>query len=152
LAAALSTVFVSLGLKKANRLRVWAASHFLMAIGVLLPAVWHSIASISIAAMLVGGNFMVVTMVGMQEAKARAEASATIVLARMTAGFALGQLLGPVIYGILGHFSTNASSAFNHGLELASAALLLGAIYLLKEDRCRQFLLAMSLRFAFRKN
>jgi hypothetical protein len=50
LAAALSTVFVSFGLKRANRLRVWAASHFLMAIGVLLPVVWRSIASISIAA------------------------------------------------------------------------------------------------------
>ena len=65
---------------------------------------------------------MVVTMTAMQEARARAEASATIVLARMTAGFALGQLLGPVIIGILGHFSANASRALNHGLELASAA------------------------------
>jgi MFS family permease len=139
LAAALSTVFVSFGLKRVNRMRVWPIAHFIMAIGVLLPAVWHSIASISIAAMLVGGTFMVVTMVAMQEARARAEASATIVLARMTAGFALGQLLGPVIIGILGHFSANASRALNHGLELASAALFLSAIYLWNEDRCRNF-------------
>ena len=139
LAAALSTVFVSFGLKKANRMRVWPVAHFIMAIGVLLPAIWHSIASISIAAVLVGGTFMVVTMVAMQEARARAEATATIVLARMTAGFALGQLLGPVMIGILGHFSANASRALNHGLELASAALFLSAIYLWKEDRCRNF-------------
>jgi MFS family permease len=134
LAAALSTVFVSFGLKRANRLRVWPTSHFIMAIGVLLPAVWHAIASISIVAILVGGTFMVVTMTAMQEARARAEASATIVLAQMTAGFALGQLLGPVIIGILGHFSANASSALNHGLELASAALFLSAIYLWNEE------------------
>jgi MFS family permease len=152
LAAALSTVFVSLGLKRANRLQVWAASHFLMAIGVSLPVVWHSITSICIAAMLVGGTFMVVTMIAMQESRARAEARATIVLARMTAGFALGQLLGPVIFGVLGHLSANASGALNHGLELASAALFLSAIYLWKEDRCRQFLLTMSLRFAFKRN
>lgn len=152
LAAALSTVFVSLGLKRANRLQVWAAAHFLMAIGVLLPAVWYSIASICIAAMLVGGTFMVVTMIAMQEARARAEASATIILARMTAAFALGQLLGPAIFGVLGHYSANASGALNHGLELASAALFLSAIYLWNEDRCRQFLLAMSRRLAFKRN
>ena len=148
----MSTIFVSFGLKRANRLQVWSAAHFLMAIGVLLPVVWYSIASISIAALLVGGTFMVVTMVGMQEARARAEASATMVLARMTAGFALGQLLGPVIFGVLGHFSTNASGALNHGLELAAAALFLSAIYLWNEDRCRQFLLAMNLRLAFKRN
>ncbi len=137
LAAASSTLFVSLGLKRANRLRVWAAAHFLMAIGVLLPVVWHAIAGISIAALLVGGTFMVVTMVALQEARARAEASAAMVLARMTAGFALGQLSGPVITGILGHLSANASGALNHGLELAATALFLSAIYLWKEDRCR---------------
>jgi MFS family permease len=152
LAAALSTVFVSFGLKRVNRMRVWPVAHFIMAIGVSFPAVWYSIASISIAAMLVGGTFMVVTMVAMQEARARAEASATIVLARMTAGFALGQLLGPVIFGILGHFSANASRALNHGLELASASLFLSAIYLWNEDRCRQFVLTMSQRFAFKRN
>jgi MFS family permease len=151
-AAAVSTLFVSFGLKTANRLRVWGASHFLMAIGVLLPVVWHTIASISIAAILVGGTFMVVTMTAMQEARARAEASATVVLARMTAGFAVGQLSGPVIFGILGHFSASASSALEHGLELASAALFLSAIYLWKEDRCRRFLLTMSLRFVFKRN
>jgi MFS family permease len=152
LAAAASTVLVSFGLKRANRLQVWAAAHFSMAVGVLLPVVWYSIASICIAALLVGGTFMVVTMVGMQEARAHAEASATMVLARMTAGFALGQLLGPVTFGILRHFSANASSALNHGLELASSALFLSAIYLWNEDRCRQSLLAMSSRFAFKKN
>jgi MFS family permease len=152
LAAAASTVFVSFGLKRANRLQVWSAAHSLMAIGVLLPVVWHTIASISIAALLVGGTFMVVTMTALQEAMARAEANATIVLARMTAGFASGQLLGPVILGILAHFSANAPGALNHGFELAAAALLLSAIYLWTEDRCRQLLLAMSLRFAFKRN
>jgi len=64
----------------------------------------------------------------------------------------LGQLLGPVIFGILGHFAANACGALNYGLALASAALFLSAIYLWNEDRCRQFLLAMSLHFALKKN
>lgn len=152
LAAATSTIFVSFGLKRANRMPVWAVAQFLMAIGVLLPAIWYSLTSIAIAALLVGGTFMVVTMIAMQEARARAEASATVILARMTAGFASGQLLGPIIVGILGHFPTNASGALDHGLELASAALFLSAIYLWKEDRCRQLLRPMSLRFAVRRN
>jgi hypothetical protein len=70
----------------------------------------------------------------------------------MTAGFALGQLLGPVIFGILGHLSVTASGALNHGLGLASAALFLSAIYLCKEDSLRQFLPAMSPRFAFKRD
>jgi len=40
----------------------------------------------------------------------------------------------------------------NRGLELASAALFLSAIYLWKEDRCRQFLLTMNPRFMIRRN
>jgi MFS family permease len=152
LAAALSTVLISLGLRKANRVRVWSISHFLMAIGVLLPVVWPTIASICIAAVFVGGTFMVVTMTAMQEARVRAVASATVVLARMTAGFALGQLLGPVILGVLRLFSANISFALNYGSELAAAALFFSGIYLWKEDRFRQLLHILSQPFATKRN
>ena len=62
LAAAVSTIVVSWCLQNANRLRVWAASHLLMVVGVLLPCVWTSLPSVTIAALLVGGTFMVITM------------------------------------------------------------------------------------------
>lgn len=135
LAAAVSTIAVSWCLQTANRLRVWAASHLLMAVGVLLPCVWTSLPSVTIAALLVGGTFMVITMLAMQEARARAEGNATLVLGRMTAGFALGQLLGPLASAAMGRFTDDFTTALNHALVLAAAGLLLSAFYLWREAR-----------------
>ena len=135
LAAAVSTIAVSWCLQTANRLRVWAASHLLMVVGVLLPCVWTSLPSVTIAALLVGGTFMVITMLAMQEARARAEGNATLVLGRMTAGFALGQLLGPLASAAMGRFTDDFTTALNHALVLAAAGLLLSAFYLWREAR-----------------
>lgn len=135
LAAAVSTIVVSWCLQNANRLRVWAASHLLMVVGVLLPCVWTSLPSVTIAALLVGGTFMVITMLAMQEARARAEGNATLVLGRMTAGFALGQLLGPLASAAMGRFTDDFTTALNHALVLAAAGLLLSAFYLWREAR-----------------
>ena len=134
-AAALSTVAVSWGLKRVNRLSVWAACHLLMAIGVLLPCIWASLASVSLAALLVGGTFMIITMIAMQEARARAEGNATVILGRMTAGFAFGQLMGPVASAAVGRFTAEFSSALNYSLALSAAGLLLSAFYLWREVR-----------------
>jgi MFS family permease len=129
-AAALSTVIVSWRLASANRLTVWAAAHVLMAIGVLLPAVWTSLASVTLAALLVGGTFMVITMTGMQEARARAEGQATRVLGRMTAGFALGQLAGPLASAGIARFTASEAAALHLALALSALGLLASAVYL----------------------
>ena len=134
-AAALSTVVVSWGLKKANPLGVWAASHLVMAIGVLLPIIWTSLISIVIAALLVGGTFMVITMLGMQAARARAPGNATVVLGRMTAGFAFGQLMGPVTSAAIGRFTADYATALNYALAVSAAGLLSSAFYLWREVR-----------------
>jgi MFS family permease len=132
-AAAISTVLVSWRLGKANRLAVWAASHVLMAIGVLLPAVWTSLGSVVIAALLVGGTFMVITMVGMQEVRARAEGQATRALGRMTAGFALGQLAGPLASAGIARLTADNNGALRVALVLSALGLLASACYLWRE-------------------
>jgi len=87
--------------------------------------------------LLVGGTFMVITMVGMQEARARAEDNATVILAQMTAGFALGQLAGPVVSAALGRITADASFALNCAMLLAAASLIASAMYLSYENRER---------------
>jgi MFS family permease len=129
-AAAISTVLVSMRLAGANRLKVWAASHVLMAIGVLLPAVWTSLVSVTLAALLVGGTFMVITMTGMQEARARAEGQATRVLGRMTAGFALGQLAGPLVSAGIARLTSTELDALRLALALSALGLLASAVWL----------------------
>jgi MFS family permease len=129
-AAAISTVLVSWRLAKVNRLRVWAFAHVLMAVGVLLPAVWTSLVSVTLAALLVGGTFMVITMVGMQEARARAEGQATRVLGRMTAGFALGQLAGPLVSAGIARLTATDTGALRLALVLSALGLVASALYL----------------------
>lgn len=132
-AAALSTLLAAWALKNANRLKVWALSQLLMAVGVLLPVVWASLASVSVAALLVGGTFMVITMVAMQEAQARAGRNPTAVLGRMTAGFALGQLLGPVASAAISQFAADFYSALNYAMSLSGAGLLFSSFHLWRE-------------------
>lgn len=143
-AAAISTLVASWGLRRFDRRNVWAASHVLMAIGVLLPGLWASLASIVVAALLVGGTFMVITMISMQEARARAEQNATAILGRMTAGFAFGQLMGPVVAFGLGRLTADDSTALTWALLAAASGLIVSALYLRYEVRQHNILTAHS--------
>ena len=129
-AAAVSTLIASWGLGHLSRIRIWACSQGLMALGVWLPSVWPSLISISIAALLVGGTFMVITMIAMQEARARSDGHSTALLGQMTAGFALGQLLGPVASAGIGFFVTDYATALHYGLWVSALGLVGSAVYL----------------------
>jgi len=129
-AAALSTVLVTWRLARVDRLLLWAACHVLMGIGVLLPVFWTTLGGVVAAALLVGGTFMVITMVAMQEARARAETQVTRVLGRMTAGFAAGQLAGPLVNAAVAHVAATEAAALHMALGLSAAGLLASAVYL----------------------
>jgi MFS family permease len=135
IAAAFSTIATTRLFANASRLRVWAASHLLMATGVVLPSLWLAPVTIAIAALLVGSTFMVVTMIGMQEARARAPGNPTALLGLMTAAFAIGQLAGPVVSGILDLLPGGHRAALALALQLAAIALALSAAYLWRQSR-----------------
>jgi hypothetical protein len=63
-AAALSTLFAGAAWVQANRLSAWAFSHALIALGALLPSFWLAPLGLALSALLIGGTFMVVTMLG----------------------------------------------------------------------------------------
>ena len=134
IAAALSTIVTARHFGHANRLRVWAVSHLLMAAGVVLPSVWLTPVTIAIAALLVGSTFMVVTMIGMQEARARAPSNPTALLGLMTAAFAIGQLAGPLVCGVLDLLEVGHRAALSHALQLAAFALASSAAYLWRQS------------------
>jgi MFS family permease len=134
-AAAISTLLVAWRLGRVNRLALWAVAHLLMALGVLLPIVWGDLKGVVLAALLVGGTFMVITMAAMQEARARAETRATEVLGRMTAGFAAGQLAGPLINALIARFAPDAAAALHIALGMSAAGLLASSYYLWREYR-----------------
>lgn len=135
IAAALSTMAIGRGLAQANRLRVWAIGHLIMATGVVLPSLWLAAATIAIAALAVGSTFMVATMLGLQEARARASGDPTRLLGAMTAAFAVGQLAGPAFSGSIDLLQIGHRAALGHALQLAAFALAVSAVYLWRKSR-----------------
>ncbi|MGK6306933.1 YbfB/YjiJ family MFS transporter [Variovorax sp. DT-64] len=121
-AAAVSTLVASLALSKLSRRHVLAGSHALMALGCLLPVLHLSALTVLLAALLVGGTFMVATMAGMQEARARSLGNPTRALGRMTAAFAIGQMVGPVLSSLLSGSAQGFGGLF---IALAIGALAL---------------------------
>jgi predicted MFS family arabinose efflux permease len=103
--------------------RLWIVSHLVMALGIALPMVWSSIVAVMLAGLLVGGTFMVVTMVGMQEARSVAGAQATGLMAALTSAFALGQIAGPIVVS----YVVAAGGGFSAALLVADVVLLLSA-------------------------
>ena len=127
-AAAVSTIV-------AGRLRasfgdrtLWIAANILMAVGVLLAMPWIpssaalTLVLVTLSALLVGATFMVITMVGIQEARRTAGTAARPLIAAMTTAFAIGQIAGPLAVGLAGGFLVP--------LALAAAVLLTSAHFL----------------------
>ena len=96
-AAAASTLLAATRLRRLGNRKLWKLAALLMALGVVSPLMLSGCAGILIAALLVGATFMVITMAGVQEARAIAGASASVLVAAMTAAFAAGQIIGPLL-------------------------------------------------------
>jgi MFS family permease len=127
--AAAATLTAGVARRAVGNRRLWVHGHLVMALGVTLPVLVPGIAGILLAAVCVGGTFMVTTMAGMEEAReVAAGGGAAGLMAAMTASFALGQVAGPVLV------STVAGGDVSAGLLLAGA-LLVGSAWTLHRRR-----------------
>jgi predicted MFS family arabinose efflux permease len=124
-AAAASTVVVTRHFQNTPPRTVATWSLLIMAVGVLLPAITRSIAMIIAASLCVGGTFMVMTIAGFQEARRLSSAPPARLIAAMTAAFAIGQLIGPMLVGIGSQGDAVAVPSF-----VACAVLIASAIAL----------------------
>jgi MFS family permease len=106
--------------------RVWMVCHLVMACGVVLPVFSAGMAAIVVAALCVGGTFMVITMLSIQEVRAVEPGHVVQLTAAMTASFATGQILGPLVASAL----LGAGFEFSSGLLVAGMALTVSAIAL----------------------
>jgi hypothetical protein len=100
--------------------------HLVMACGVVLPVFSAGMAAIVVAALCVGGTFMVITMLSIQEVRAVEPGHVVQLTAAMTASFATGQILGPLVASAL----LGAGFEFSSGLLVAGMALTVSAIAL----------------------
>lgn len=128
--AAASTILAGWLLRRATRLQIWAACQWLMGAGVLLPGLWLNGLSIAASALLVGGTFMVITMAGVQEMRARAPAQAAALVGRITAAFALGQIAGPVLSALLLRLPALGDRGLDLALQVGACSLFASAWWL----------------------
>lgn len=96
MAAIGATLVAGLLSHRMGRLPTWIGAHLVMATGLVVPVVWPQLTGIVVAAVAVGGTFVVITLLAMQEAQRRAGHQAPIWLARLTMAFATGQIVGPI--------------------------------------------------------
>uniref|UniRef100_UPI003340066F YbfB/YjiJ family MFS transporter n=1 Tax=Castellaniella defragrans TaxID=75697 RepID=UPI003340066F len=130
LASAASTLIASRLLRRYTRCEVWAGAQIVMAVGVLTPVWIHNLAAILVAAVCVGSTFMVITMVGLQEAQTvMAAPHVKTQMAAMTASFAVGQLVGPLFFSLT-HLWFDAGLGM--ALVLGAIGLVVGAIPILR--------------------
>ncbi|KAI5916787.1 YbfB/YjiJ family MFS transporter [Thauera sp. 2A1] len=122
-AAALSVAFAAHRLHGWSRRKVWAIAQGVMAVGTALPLLQQALWVLAASAVLVGGTFMVTTMAGLQLARERMPGNPTPLLARMTTGFAAGQIAGPLLVRLIGDARIAGWDAL--GLASAAASLLL---------------------------
>jgi hypothetical protein len=132
-ASALSVAVATRWLSAWPRRRVWAMAQGAMALGSLLPLLANSLAMLAASAVLVGGTFMIVTMAGLQLARERMPANPTPLLARMTPGFAVGQIAGPLFVRALGDTHAGGWDALGWANVVASVLLAISAAWLWRD-------------------
>jgi len=128
-AAVVSTWMAALLSRRYGSRAAWIGSQLVMALGVAAPAFWPAVGGILLAALCVGGTFVVITMVGLQDARrvagAGGSANASRLVAALTAAFAAGQIAGPLaVSAWAGPGGFSAALLMASGLLAAGAALL----------------------------
>ncbi|HWT71033.1 MAG TPA: YbfB/YjiJ family MFS transporter [Oxalicibacterium sp.] len=127
--AAMSVLLAGPLARRFGNRRLWAACHVILAAGVALPALFHGLLPVFLAALCVGGTFMIITLAALQEAKSVSPDRPAALIAAMTSAFALGQILGPLAVPFLSHGSGDFTLVLliSAGLMIGSAAILLKA-------------------------
>lgn len=125
LAAAASTVLTTWRFRQTAPQAMFVVSLLVMAVGVIVPVLDRSPATLVVSALCVGGTFMVATMAGLWRARQIVVGPPFRLIAAMTAAFATGQLCGPALVAL------GASRADPIAIpSIVSAVLLAGSAWL----------------------
>jgi predicted MFS family arabinose efflux permease len=129
-AATVSTVLAARLAGRFSHRHVWITANLAMSIGILVPIALPNLAGIAIAALCVGGTFMVNTMAGIQEARRVAGVHARALIGAMTSAFAVGQIIGPLLVAGLVH----VPGGFSWALSVSALPLLVAAYVLYMQN------------------
>lgn len=122
-AALLSTVLAGRLHRQVSNRVIWGVGHLVLAVAVALPVLSPGITGLTISAAGVGGTFVVITLVAMQEARRLAPHGSARLMALMTTAFATGQALGPMLVSV----AVSHAGGMELVLLLAAALLVISA-------------------------
>ncbi len=130
--AAVSTLVAARLLGRVSAQRLWRGAQYVLAVGVIAPVVTVNPMTLLMAALCVGGSFMVITMAGIREALRLGGASAAQAVGLMTSGFGIGQIAGPLMVG----YFAQSHNAFAWPSLIAVSVLILSnvALYAVGDD------------------
>jgi len=127
-AAVAATVFAGRAAQRIGARSVWVRCHVVLAFGVALPIVMPDAVGLMISALCVGGTFTVITMAAMQDARRIAGPRARQLMAAMTAAFAAGQVVGPLLISLLANVEHGVSIAL--GIAALPVLVTAGVLHL----------------------
>lgn len=99
----------------------------LQSIGIAMPVIWISEITLIISALLFGATFMGITTLATTLARHISPYNSNRIIGYMTAIYAIGQMIGPSIAGVLSTYTNNLNAA----LLGAAGVVLLGVLLLL---------------------
>jgi len=111
----------------ANRLVMLAACYFVQATGVAASLVSPSLAGFAIGSLLLGLPFTAITFFAMQEVRVLRPHQAASTMGLLTAIYGIGQIVGPPLAAAMLARSATPGLGFTRSLEIAAAALVVGA-------------------------
>jgi predicted MFS family arabinose efflux permease len=110
--------------RHAGTARAYGAACLAEAVGILASVLWQSEPGLILAAILLGGTFMGLTMLGLMRARELATGDPGRAIAMMTGAFGLGQIIGPVFAGVV----RDMTGSFALPSCVAAGGLLVGAL------------------------
>jgi MFS family permease len=134
LAAAPSALFWSAVARRAGLRRALVVAHLTQAAGMALPSLSSSAAAALAGAALFGGTFVGIVALAMSAGRALAPATPGRVVGTLTAGYGVGQIIGPLAAGALSQRLGDPRPA----VLLAAAAVAAGGLLLVPRSRRAQ--------------
>ncbi|USK83755.1 YbfB/YjiJ family MFS transporter [Peribacillus asahii] len=131
LAAVPSCIIWSSLAKKWGIVKSLVLAMILQSIGIAMPVFLMSKTGLVISALLFGATFMGITTLATTLARQMSPSNSSRIIGYLTAIYAVGQMIGPTIAGILSSFSHD----YNSALIGAASVVLVGACLLLNGIR-----------------
>lgn len=131
LAAVPSTILWPYLARRIGNQRALLAAYALQAVGIMVSIQADSIVEVVFVAISFGGTFLGIVAMTLAEGSVRMKGAGGRSAAFLTASFGVGQVLGPIIAGVL----ADLQQGFTLSLSFAASCVVLGGIFIVLDSR-----------------